>query len=122
MSRILLVAAAALTLSGCEAVRTIAPQTVAGFESNGLIGAVDGASGAILARCKTLDGSVVRVAVDGLSVSTGTSSLVDRVREARQRACGIASNVNVLVDETEGELPADTGATALNVEATPPSE
>lgn len=83
-------------LGGCEALRTIAPQTVAGFEANGLIGAVDGASGAILATCRTLDGQVIRVAVDGLALETGAGDLVERVRAARHRTCAIAGGVSVL--------------------------
>lgn len=85
-------------LPACDALRVVAPQTVAGFETGGVLGALDGASGAILSRCRTYDGLVVRVAVDHLAIATGTGSLVDRVRGARQQACRIAGAVNTIAD------------------------
>lgn len=85
-------------LPACDSLRALAPQTVAGFETGGVLGALDGASGAILSRCRTFNGLVVRVAVDHLAVSTGTGALVDRVRDARHRACRIAGAVNTVAD------------------------
>ena len=90
------IAAAVLTLAGCEAMRTVAPHTAAGFEAGGVLGALDGASGAILARCRTLDGQIVRVAVNDLALGTGTSGLVDDIRLRRQRACALIGAVHVL--------------------------
>lgn len=96
--KLVLCVVGALSLTGCAAIKEIAPQTAAGFATGGVLGALDGASGAILARCQTLDGSMVRVAVDNLAVETGQGRLIDRVRGARERACRIASNVSVFVD------------------------
>ncbi len=81
-------------LASCGLVREIAPNTVAGFETGGVLGALDGASGALLARCRTYDGQVIRVAIDNLAVETGTGSVLDRIRAARQRACTIAGAVH----------------------------
>lgn len=85
-------------LPSCDALRLVAPQTVAGFETGGVLGALDGASGAILSRCRTYDGLVVRVAIDHLAIASGTGSLVDDVRAARQRACRIAGAINTVAD------------------------
>ena len=90
----------AVSVSGCEAIRAIAPQTVAGFEANGLIGAVDGATGAVIARCATLDGQVIRVAVDDLAAEVDGTDLVTRVRSARERACRIARSASLVADTT----------------------
>ena len=119
------IALVAMSLSGCEAVRTIAPQTTAGFETGGLLGALDGASGAILARCRTLDGSLIRVAVDDVATVTGSSDLVGDVREARKRACERAGRVQAFIDEPfEGEAEevpilttTEGGATGQNTPA-----
>ena len=116
------IALVALTVSGCDTVRTIAPQTTAGFETGGLLGAIDGASGAILARCKTLDGGLIRVAVDDVATATGETDAVEHVRELRKRACAKAGEIHALVDEPfEGEaqeIPvksvAGSGATGQN--------
>ncbi|MEL7469522.1 MAG: hypothetical protein AAFN27_13775 [Pseudomonadota bacterium] len=91
---------AASILAGCETVNTIAPQTVAGFEANGIIGAIDGASGAIIAKCRTLDGDEIRVSVDLAGDVTGQGALIDRVRAARKHACESAGNVQAFVDTT----------------------
>ena len=82
-----------LIVPGCEAMRTIAPQTTAGFEANGILGALDGASGAVLARCRTLDGGRVRVAVDNLASLTDQGILLADIRDVRERACTAASLV-----------------------------
>ena len=117
----------AIALAGCDAARVIAPQTTAGFESNGILGALDGASGAILAKCQTLDGQELRVAIDTVGETTGKGELVDRVRAARKKACATAARVSAFVDEPVGEdpvvepidpvaaVPTD-GATGQNVE------
>ncbi|MEM7189363.1 MAG: hypothetical protein AAF439_07110 [Pseudomonadota bacterium] len=91
--------AAATVLGGCEAARVVAPQTTAGFETGGVLGALDGASGAILAKCKTLDGVSFRVAVDTVGETVGQGDLVDRVRAARKKACATAGRVAAFVDE-----------------------
>lgn len=98
--KLIAIAAAVLTLSGCEAMRTVAPQTVAGFETNGVLGALDGATGAILARCLTLDGQVLRVAVDDLALNTGTGNLVNDIRVRRQQACAVVGAVQLIAGES----------------------
>ena len=82
-----LAGAAAIALTGCETMRTLAPQTTAGYEANGILGALDGATGAILARCKLLDGQEVRIAVDSLAATAGQALTIDAIRVMRQRAC-----------------------------------
>ena len=89
-----------LSAPGCEAMRTIAPQTTAGFEANGILGALDGASGAIIARCRTLDGGRVRVAIDGLADLTDQGILLTDIRDVRERACAAASLVQGVDSET----------------------
>ena len=98
MKTLLIAGAMALALPGCEAVRTLAPQTVAGFEANGVLGALDGASGAVVARCQTLDGVVLRVAVDEAAALTGTGDALAKVRAARMTACAAAGAVAMIVD------------------------
>ena len=85
-------------LAGCDVLRKVGPQTVAGFEANGILGALDGASGAILAKCDMLDGSTLRVAVDNLGDLTGTGTLVDRVAHARARACRVIGGVQAVAN------------------------
>ncbi|MEM7059698.1 MAG: hypothetical protein AAF557_19100 [Pseudomonadota bacterium] len=88
-----------LSVSGCDPFRMIAPRTVSGFQSGGILGALDGATGAILARCKTLDGVTVRVAVDGLADLAGQSDRLGQVRDLRETACENASRVNAVLTE-----------------------
>jgi hypothetical protein len=90
------IACAVLTLAGCETMRAVAPQTVAGFEANGVLGALDGATGAVLARCRTLDGEEIRVAIDGLAGLTGLG--LDYAREQRRKACAVVGAVAILGD------------------------
>ena len=96
----LLLCATLLGASGCETVRTLAPQTTAGFEANGILGALDGASGAIVARCRTLDGGSVRVAIDGLASLAGQGILLADIRDAREKACAAATLVRGVDAET----------------------
>ena len=107
----------ALSLAGCEAARTLAPQTTAGFEAGGLLGALDGASGAILARCRTLDGVEVRVAVDSAALATDQTDTVERIRESRQRACAVAGAVALL-----GDQPPEATQPTVHGSARAPSE
>lgn len=90
-----------VSTAACEPLRLIAPRTTAGFETGGVLGALDGASGAILARCKTLDGLTIRVALDGIADGVGLSDNLDRARELRQTACQNASRVKSVVGLVE---------------------
>jgi len=89
--RLISIAALVAALGGCETARSIAPNTVAGFEAGGILGALDGASGAILARCQTLDGPLVRVTIDGAALLAGSTELVERLRAVREKACAAAA-------------------------------
>lgn len=91
-----------VALCGCEAARRVAPQTTAGFETGGVLGALDGATGAVLARCRTLDGALIRVAIDDVAALTGSGSTVNSLREARIAACARARAVAFLVDVVDG--------------------
>jgi hypothetical protein len=90
------IAAGVLALSACETMQVLAPQSVAGYEAGGILGAIDGATGAVLARCRTLDGAEVRVAIDGLSGATGLG--IDAVRAERQKACAVVGAVALVGD------------------------
>lgn len=96
-------------LAGCGLMREIAPNTVAGFESGGVLGALDGASGALLARCRTFDGQIIRVAIDNLAVETGTGSVVEQIRAARQRACTIAGAVSDVANASATDANGEEG-------------
>lgn len=85
------------SVTACEQIRELAPRTTAGFEAGGILGALDGASGAVLARCKTLDGLTIRVALDGLVESVGDADTLSRARELRQAACQNAARVHAAV-------------------------
>lgn len=89
--KVIAIAAAVLTLAACATLRTLAPQTTAGYEANGILGALDGATGAILARCRTLDGREIRIAFDDLAYATGVD--IEQVRAERQRACAVVGAV-----------------------------
>ena len=52
--------AAALAIGGCEVARTIAPNTTAGFEEGGVLGALEGVSGALLATYHGVQGMRVQ--------------------------------------------------------------
>lgn len=86
--------ATALAITSCDTVKSIAPQTTAGFEENGIVGALDGASGAVVAGCRSLD--AMRLAVDGLAIATGAGDVVDDMRAARMRACAVAGAVQAV--------------------------
>lgn len=101
----LLAIAAALTIGGCEVARTVAPHTTAGFEQGGVLGALEGASGVVLATCRTLDGEVVQVAVDGLAFAAGAEDALEAVRAARRRACAAAGAVHVVSDGLAAQAP-----------------
>lgn len=85
------------SVSACEQLREIAPRTTAGFEAGGILGAIDGASGAVLARCKTLDGMTIRVALDGIADHVGGADDLTRARELRQAACQNAARIKEAV-------------------------
>lgn len=107
----LLISMTVMALSGCDSLRDFAPYTVAGYETGGVLGALDGASGAVLARCRTLDGAEFRVAVDDTAVLTGTGDLVERVRSARENACTTAASAAFLM-EVATQAPDPDGSTA----------
>lgn len=89
-----LILIAAFALAGCEFMRTVAPQTTAGFDENGIIGALDGASGAIVAGCETIDGVQVRVAIDAVGDLANAGSTIDKVRSFRERICETADKIH----------------------------
>lgn len=91
--KVIAIAASVLTLAGCETMRTVAPQTVAGFEANGVLGAIDGATGAILTRCRTLDGREIRIAFDGLADTAASD--IEQIRAERQKACAVVNAVAI---------------------------
>lgn len=97
--KFLLLSLLVMSVSACDPFRMIAPRTVAGFESGGVLGALDGASGAILAKCETLDGLTIRVALDEVADLAGQSDNLGRIRDLRQTACLKASRVNAAVSE-----------------------
>src|SRR5690625_2855136 len=97
--------AAIFAMGGCEVARMIAPNTTAGCEEGGVLGALEGASGVVLATCHTFDGEVVRIAIDGLADATGTGDAVARIRAARQKACAAAGAIYVISDELGGRVP-----------------
>lgn len=88
--------AVAVLLAGCETMRTIAPQTTTGFERGGVFGALDGASGAILARCRLLDGEVLRGAIDQAAADTGTGDALADIRARRRQLCAVLGAVNLI--------------------------
>lgn len=92
IKRVALCAAVCGALGGCEPLRTVAPNTVAGFEAGGFLGAADGATGAIVMRCEKLDG--VRVSVDQLGEEFGAEIALERARKLRQGVCGAAEAIN----------------------------
>lgn len=108
--RAIIMAAALLVLPGCETVRTLAPQTAAGFEANGVIGAVDGASGAIVARCLSPEGVRYRVALDVLAEEVGLALPLAEVRKRQDKACRVAGAVRDLgAPPLLGPLPSPRG-------------
>ena len=101
------IAAAVLALSGCDTMRTIFPHTTAGFEENGVVGAIDGASGVLLATCRTLDGQIVHVAADDVAASTGKDDLLNNVRERRQQACAVIGAVQAVANGIDAAVPVE---------------
>lgn len=97
--------AAVLALAGCETARTVAPHTTAGFEQGGIVGALGGASEAMLVTCQTLDGAPIRVAVDSVALATGNAGTVAGIRAARQTACAAAGAVHVISDTWVAPAP-----------------
>ncbi|MEM9737392.1 MAG: hypothetical protein AAF908_12435 [Pseudomonadota bacterium] len=85
-----------LALSACATLESVAPRTVAGFRTGGILGALDGATGAILARCRRYDGTEFRIALETLAVETGAGDNLVRLREKRLSACRAAGAISVL--------------------------
>lgn len=86
--------AAMMALAGCEAARHVAPQTTTGFEQNGAVGALEGASGAAVDSCLLLD--AIGPAVDGVALDTGTGAAIGAARAGRRQACAVAAAVHAL--------------------------
>lgn len=94
-----------LVLAACENgapdwVTNTFPNTTQGFEQGGILGAVDGATDAILARCRMLDGAETTLVVDSAAAAVGSeaTSAVDRIRVVRRRACELAGAVQFFAD------------------------
>ncbi|MEM1382162.1 MAG: hypothetical protein AAF713_01390 [Pseudomonadota bacterium] len=98
------IAAVGLCLAGCGAIKATFPNTYAGYEAGGVLGALDGMTGSILARCQAVDGTEIRVAIDGVALAAGQEDPVERIRAARMRACQTAGAVHVLVDALDGAV------------------
>ena len=82
------VLAAATLLSGCE---TLFPRTSAGFEEDGLVGAVkgfgEGAAEIGPVVCATLDGATVTVVADVAAEIAGKTEGLAGVRSVRRAVC-----------------------------------
>lgn len=89
------------TLFVVSACSTLTPQTYAGWQAGGLPGALNALSGAIVAKCKTLDGREFTINVDNLANAVGAVDSLEEVREKRKRACVAANAVLILSTETE---------------------
>lgn len=96
--KVLMTCALALVVGGCGTMRTLAPNTVAGFEAGGVLGALDGATGAIVARCQAADGTIMRVAIDNVALATNTDDLIAQIRARRTAACETVKAVRLIVD------------------------
>lgn len=97
---------ALLALPACHAggfIDRIAPQTAAGFRANGIVGGLDGLSGAVIALCERADGERFRVAVDALASEIGTVSSVEAIREKRAKACAVAGGARLVAEAAAGE-------------------
>lgn len=100
-----LVLALPLALAACENgapdwVTKTFPNTTAGYEQGGILGALDGASSALLARCQMLDGEEVQAVIDTAAAGIGpaASEAVEQIRALRRRACAAIGAVNFFVD------------------------
>lgn len=97
----------AMALTGCEFARVVAPQTTSGFEANGIIGALDGASGAIIAKCERIDGIQIRMAIDETSelaqevTGLNVTDAKDKIRARREALCQSAGKVAAVFVEDE---------------------
>ena len=89
----LLLALPLLALAGCA---EYFPMTHAGFQANGIVGAVDGFTGGVVALCETADGEQFTVASNALADEFGASNTVDSIREFRQGLCAKAGAVHVV--------------------------
>lgn len=109
MKRLLIAPVMAFALAGCEAVRTVAPTTVAAYENEGLLSAVDTFSQHFEIKCGEIDGAAV--AIDVTAEVFEAADTVEKARERRKRICDrfIAANMlrNLILadpDPVEGEL------------------
>ncbi len=108
MKTLVALAAALLVLAGCArdpdgsidwrgSVKQALPRTTAGYEQGGVIGALDGAAGAMVVICQTLDGEEIRVLVDTAAALAGRQATVENIRSVRQSACQLAGLVDASV-------------------------
>ena len=79
----------------------IAPNTVAGFNDNGIIGAFDGATGAIMARCKLVDGTEVRIAAEEFADEINALVALGKLRSAREKICSTVADARALGDAVD---------------------
>lgn len=113
-----------LALGGCgsESFRQAFPATAAGWEAGGVLGAVDGAAGALLARCRMFDGTEIRVAFDDLAVVTGSEDTLERIRRARHRICAGLGAVEVIVGGLAVPVVVETVEPAPELAPLPPAK
>ena len=93
MKHVLAFAGAAL-LGGCASLATLAPETTAGFQEDGVLGAVEGASGVVRRGCGVIAAPELQIAIDALGAVTGSGSIVAPVRAVRRQVCGVATVLN----------------------------
>ena len=103
----LIAAAAALALAACATtpdgdtdragtLKMLFPNTVAGFEQGGILGAVDGAAGAVTVQCARLDEPEVRAAFDALAAATDQTAVLAGIRAVRAKGCTVAASAGLL--------------------------
>lgn len=97
-----------MALTGCDFSRNSGPQVIESLNTETLASGISTASQAVIARCETLDGIVVRLAVDSLSRISGTTRHIDRLRRERREVCAEAERLRGLTASTTAKDPGIT--------------
>ncbi|MEM9058925.1 MAG: hypothetical protein AAGD13_00560 [Pseudomonadota bacterium] len=92
--RVGLVSVAAIALSGCEALRKVAPTTVAAYENGGVVSAVDVLTDQIELKCAGIDGAAITI--DVTAEAFNAADTVEKARAVRSGFCARAEAINDL--------------------------
>lgn len=89
---------ATVLIGGCSTLRVVAPETVAGYEADGLHGAILGATGVARRVCQRADSERLRETVTSVGATLGADDAVETLRSTQQTVCHYANGLGAVAD------------------------